>query len=75
MIGRVACTLRIFWSYAVIRSAAFIHLLQGTPVRQPLSAESDNVSCSAGFLSDCICPPALNWFPCTFQAHECIPPD
>lgn len=75
MIGKVACALRIFWSYAVIRSVAFIHLLQGTPVCQPLSAESDNISCSAGFLSTaCICPLALKWFHRTFQAHECISP-
>lgn len=76
MIGRVACTLRIFWSYAAIRSAASIHLLQGTPVHQPLSAESDNVSCSAVFLSTvCICPLALKWFNRTSQVHECISPD
>lgn len=60
----------------MIKSVPFIHLIKGTPAHQPLSAESDNVSCSASFLSTvCVCPPALNWFHGIFQVDECISPD
>lgn len=76
LIGRAALILKIFWSYTVIRSEVFIHLLQGTLVCQPLSAESDNVSCSAGFLSTThICPSALKQFHHISQADDWIPPD